>query len=95
MYGMTCSKNHNIGTPSSRNTVSRATISDSVDECETTVWPLQSALIGAKVFFPTRAMKAPMVDLEVRLSPAQSASEYTTSLHSLLGSPTMLIRLWS
>ena len=39
-----------IGSPSIRRAASRATISDSVEECDTAVCFLQSAQIGAKVF---------------------------------------------
>ena len=49
------SQNVSAGKPSTRREVSRATISDSVEECETTVCFLHIALRGANVLGPTTA----------------------------------------
>ena len=63
----TASQNERSGSPSMRRAVSRATISDSVEEWETTVCFLQIALRGKKVFGPTNAAKMPVVDFELFL----------------------------
>ena len=70
-----------------RISVLRAIISDSVEECDMTDSPFQYAEMGAKVLGPARARYAPDVDLDVRLSPAKSASVYASSLQSLNSSP--------
>ena len=49
------SQNVSAGKPSTRRDVWRATISDSVEECDTTVCFLQIALSGANVRGPTTA----------------------------------------
>eukprot|EP00959_Pyramimonas_sp_CCMP1952_P031159 653138-Pyramimonas_sp.AAC.1 len=60
----TGSQNESSGRPSSRGAESRATISDSVDECDTTVELLHTALTGKIVLGPTSAAKTRVVDLE-------------------------------
>ena len=57
-----------------RSAVSRATISDYVEEWETTVCFLQTALIGKKELGPTMAAKMPVVDLDVVTQSAYEAS---------------------
>ena len=54
--------------------MSSATISDSVEECDTTVCFLHTALIGKNVLGPTRAAKMPVVDFDVERQSAYEAS---------------------
>ena len=66
------------GKPSPLNAESSATISDSVEERETTDCLLLIAETMAKLLGPTRATIAPDVDLLVLKSPANPASTYMT-----------------
>ena len=70
----TASQKESKGRPSTRNAVSRATISDSVDECETTVCFLHTAFNGKKVLGPTKAVKTPVVERDVLTQSANDAS---------------------
>ncbi len=70
----TASPNESNGNPSSRSAESRATISDSVDECDTTVCFLHTALTGKNVLGPTSAAKTPVVDLDDAMQSANEAS---------------------
>ena len=63
------------GKPSNLKELSKATISDSVEEWETTVCFLQTAFSGKKVLGPTNAAKMPVVLLEVEVQSAKDASE--------------------
>ena len=71
---VTASQKESSGSPSRRRELSKATISDSVEECETTVCFLQTALSGKKVFGPTKAAKMPVVLLEDETQSAKDAS---------------------
>ena len=62
MTSTTASQNESKGMPSMRSALSRATISDSVDEWDTTVCFLHTALRGKNVLGPTRAAYNPVVD---------------------------------
>ena len=66
-FEITASQKEISGSPSTRRHVSRATISDSVEEWDTTVCFLQMALSGKNVLGPTNAAKMPVVDLELCL----------------------------
>ena len=68
------SQKESSGKPSTRNAVSRATISDSVEECETTVCFLHTAFNGKNVLGPTNAAKIPVVEREVLTQSANDAS---------------------
>ena len=70
----TASQKESSGKPSIRRAVSKATISDSVEECETTVCFLQTAFSGKKVLGPTSAAKTPVVDRDVLTQSANEAS---------------------
>ena len=70
----TASQNERSGSPSMRRAVSRATISDSVEEWETTICFLQMAFKGKNVLGPTNAAKIPVVDLELCTQSAKEAS---------------------
>ena len=70
----TASQRLRIGSASVRMAMSRATISDSEEECETTVCFLQIAVIGASAFDPTNASKLANVDLLLFVSSANDAS---------------------
>ena len=74
MTSTTASQNESNGMPSMRSALSRATISDSVDEWDTTVCFLHTALRGKKVLGPTRAAYNPVVDFEVETQSAKEAS---------------------
>ena len=70
----TASQKESNGKPSTRKAVSRATISDSVDECETTVCFLHTAFSGKNVLGPTNAAKTPVVERDVLTQSANDAS---------------------
>ena len=72
---VTASQNESSGKPSNLKELSKATISDSVEEWETTVCFLQTAFNGKKVLGPTNAAKMPVVLLEVEVQSAKDASE--------------------
>jgi hypothetical protein len=84
----TTSQNPRRGSPSTLRAVSRATISDSVELWLTQVCFFAIAFIGKKVLGPTRATKAPEVDLEVWTQSAKDASEKQRTVRSLQSSPT-------
>ena len=84
---ITAYQNERSGRPSTRRQVSRATISDSVDEWETTVCFLHMALRGKKVFGPTKAAKIPVVDLELCTQSANEASVKIMIANLSAGSP--------
>ena len=70
----TASQKDSNGIPSMRSALSKATISDSVDEWDTTDCFLHTALRGKNVLGPTRAANKPVVDLEVETQSAKEAS---------------------
>ena len=74
--------------PSIRVDASKAITSASDEECETAPCFLHIHVIGAKVFGPTRTIKAPEVDLLSFRSPAKLASAYKATLILYAGSPT-------
>ena len=70
----TASQKESSGKPSIRRAVPNAAISDSVEECETTVCFLHTAFSGKNVLGPTSAAKTPVVDREVLTQSANEAS---------------------
>ena len=90
--GATCSRKYSQkdrnGIPSFRTAMSSATVSASVEECETTDWRRQKEESGAHVWRPANTMNAPEVDRLVVMSPARSASLYKSSVRSSALSPT-------
>ena len=64
-------------------------ISASVEEWLTAPCFLQIQFSGTNVRGQTRHNTPPVVDLESHVSPAKEASEYTASLRSGAGSPTV------
>ena len=70
----TASQKDSSGRPSMRSELSSATISDSVEEWETTVCFLHTAFRGKNVLGPTKAAKMPVVLLEELTQSAKEAS---------------------
>ena len=84
----TASQKDNNGRPSMRSALSRATISDSVEEWETTVCFLHTALRGKKELGPTKATNNPVVDLEDETQSAKEASVKSMIDNLSAGSPS-------
>ena len=85
----TAPQKENNGSPSVRKAVSKATISDSVEEWETTVCFLQTALSGKNNFGQT-----PAEDFEVLTHYAKEASVKSTVESSSAVSPIQPCRQW-
>ena len=83
----TASQKDNNGKPSTRSDVSNATISDSVEEWDTTDCFLQTAFNGKKELGPTNAANTPVVDREVPTQSAKDASVKSMSDKVSAGSP--------